>query len=206
MSTPGTTGMTATAAEQALFGDALTCDELRPAAFLAGAAHAQAARQAGLRAEALLHALAVVEDSGRSEEPEHPADHALQRLEAKLDLLTALVASQCRGEDADPLLPLRWSACGASLTTPTAVVRGSAGQLRLQPADWLPTALLLPCSVLACEPVPATESTAQAGHDDARPSRLWLRFDPLSPSLTGALERHLFRVHRRAIAESRRPR
>jgi len=191
--------MNAAAAEQALFGDSLACEEVRPAVFLSGATHAQAARQAGLRAEALLHALAVVEDSARNDEPEHPSDHALHRLEAKLDLLTALVASQARGDDADPAVPLRWSACGASLAAPASVEPGSTGQLRLQPADWLPTPLLLPCSVLACEPDSATGSASAA-------FRLWLRFDQLSPALTGALERHLFRVHRRAVAESRRPR
>jgi hypothetical protein len=36
--------------------------------------------------------------------------------------------------------------------------------------------------------------------------RVWLRFDALPAAFEAALERHLFRIHRRAVAESRRPR
>ena len=42
--------------------------------------------------------------------------------------------------------------------------------------------------------------------EDGGTWQLWLGFGPLPPALESALERHLFRVHRRAIAESRRPR
>jgi hypothetical protein len=45
----------------------------------------------------------------------------------------------------------------------------------------------------------AVESTD--GH-----ARAWLRFDPLPPALEALLERHLFRLHRRAVAERRRQR
>ncbi|NUS39217.1 MAG: PilZ domain-containing protein, partial [Lysobacter sp.] len=74
-----------------------------------------------------------------------------------------------------------------------AAAPGTAGWLRLQPSDALPQALRLPVRVLACE-------------DSADGPRLWLRFEGLSPALSAALERHLFRVHRREIAERRRPR
>jgi hypothetical protein len=57
----------------------------------------------------------------------------------------------------------------------------------------LPETLQLPARVLAIEPSPAGR-------------RVWLAFDDLPPALEAMLERHLFRVHRRAIAVSRRPR
>ena len=50
-----------------------------------------------------------------------------------------------------------------------------------------------PKSVLAAE-------SAAAG------TQLWLRFEGLSTGLAAALERHLFRLHRREVAERRRPR
>ena len=184
----------ADAARDALFGDSLACDELRPAAFLPGAIDPASAQAHGQRAEGLLRALAVVED-GRGDEPdEHTAaDLALQRIEAKLDLLTALVARLAHSGHDDPRQSLRWSARGACLPVAEPVPAGTSGSFRIQPADWLPEPLLLPATVLAC---------TGAGED----RRLWLRFGPLSPPLDLALERHLFRVHRREIAERRRPR
>ncbi len=186
--------MNAAAAREILFGDALTCDELRPAAFLPGVLDSAALASFNARGEALLQSLAVVEDGMRSEEPEQPTDHALHRLEAKVDLLTALVASLCASHDDDPMLPLRWSAHGASLVVAAPLPVGTGGRFRVRPTDWLPSPLILPATVLACD------SEADGA------TRAFLRFGPLSPALEAALERHLFRVHRRAIAESRRPR
>lgn len=190
--------MDADAVRAQVFGDSLACDELRPAAFVPGPLAPAAVRSACLRAESLLRALAVVEDSRGVEEGEERGPHelALNRIEAKLDLLTALVASKL-GDHFDPLRPLRWSAHGACLELDRdalpAQAAGATGALRVQPSDWLPEALLLPATVVA--DLAAGESR-----------QLWLRFGPLTPTLESALERHLFRVHRRAIAESRRPR
>ena len=186
--------MTTASAHETLFGDALSCDEMRPVAFLPGELGDAALASLNARGEALLQALSVVEDGVRSEEPEQPADHALHRIEAKLDLLTTLVASLCASQDDDPMRPLRWSARGASLLIDRPLPVGTGGRLRVRPADWLPSPLVLPATVLACD-VDADGAT-----------RAWLRFGPLSPALEAALERHLFRVHRRAVAESRRPR
>lgn len=185
--------MNADTAREQVFGDTLACEEVRPAAFLAGAMHPTAARQACLRAESLLRALAVVEDSRGEDADEHGAhDLALNRIEAKLDLLTALVAGRS-GEHADPSRALRWSALGACLDVDQAIAPGTEGLFRVQPSDWLPETLQLPATVIAA-----------VAHDGGQ--QLWLRFGPLPPALESALERHLFRVHRRAIAESRRPR
>ena len=183
--------MNADNARDEVFGDSLACEEVRPAAFVAGALSPAAARSACLRGESLLRSLAVVEDSRSDDTDEHSAaDVVLHRIEAKLDLLTALVASRF-GEHFDPRRPLRWSSLGACLEVDDVVAPGTAGALRVQPSDWLPEALLLPATVLA-------------GVEHGQGRQLWLRFGPLTPALESALERHLFRVHRRAIAESRR--
>ena len=180
--------MSPSLAEALLFDETVACEERRPAAFVAS--NGLAPSQLAASGEALLRALAVVEDGPRPEEPEG-GDQSMARIEAKLDLLTALVAGLAR-QDEDPVRELRWSARGACLVLESAPADG-VGLFRVRPADWLPSTLLLPATVLAREP---------AG--DGLP--VWLRFEPLSPALEGALERHLFRIHRRAVAESRRPR
>lgn len=181
-------------AETLLFGEALACEELRPASFVPGAIDSAAAQADGVHAETFLQAIAVVED-GRIDDPdEHsPSSLALNRIESKLDLLTMLVGAMLQGTDRDPLRVLLWSARGARLSNAGPLPPGTPGCLRIQPSDWLPQTLRLPAVVLA-----------NAG--DADETQLWLRFENLSPGLETALERHLFRVHRREIAERRRPR
>lgn len=186
-------------AREILFGDMLACEEVRPATFLPGKFDAAALQSFGTRGEALLRALAVIEDGARGEahaglEPEQPADHAMHRIEAKLDLLTLLVASVHASDDNDPPQLLQWSARGACLAIDGPLPPGTRGHFRVRPADWLPSPLLLPATVIACDT------------DASGATRAWLRFDSLSPALEAALERHLFRIHRRSIAESRRPR
>lgn len=185
---------TAAEARDIVFGDVLACDEMRPAAFLPGSV---APAASGAHGEALLRALAVIEDGARAEaypnaEPEQPADHAMHRMEAKLDLLTLLVAGISARDDADPPRPLRWSARGACIAVDGPLAPGSGGLFRVRPGDWLPTPLLLPSTVVACDT------------DERGAARAWLRFDPMPAALQAALERHLFRIHRRSIAESRR--
>ena len=183
----------ADAARAQIFGDSLACEDTRPAGFIVGALTPTATRQACLRAENLLRSLAVVEDSRGEDVDEHGAgDLVLSRIEAKIDLLTALVASKI-GEHFDPLRAMRWSAKGVCLEVEEAVAPGTVGAFRVQPSDWLPESLLLPARVLAYV-------------DSADARQLWLAFGSLPAALESALERHLFRVHRRAIAESRRPR
>lgn len=189
--------MSATPDHAAVFGDALACGELRPATFVPGRRDPDRNRLASLRSEALLRAIAVVEDSHGREEPEERGLHdlAVQRIEAKLDLLTALVAGLAnRHGDADPMRPLEWSAHGACLVLGEApgLAPGQDGVLRIRPCDWLPETLELPATLVAVD-------------QDEGLHRLWLRFSDHTPALTAALERHLFRIHRRAVAERRRP-
>ena len=91
---------------------------------------------------------------------------------------------------------LHWSSGGASiLLDDDDTTNGGGGPvvLRLQPSDALPEALQIPAHVLSVDAI------------DGAP-RAWLRFDPLPPGLEALLERHLFRLHRRAVAERRRQR
>jgi hypothetical protein len=180
-------------ARQQLFGDVLSCEEIHPATFLPGPFDASRLRVHAVQAEALLRALAVVEDGARNDEADPHAEGVFRRLEAKIDLLTALVAGFAAGHSTDPARPLRWSARGARLVTDAAVPPLTPGMLRVQPAEWLPSPLVLPATVIALEVEGSSGTHA-----------LWLRFAPLAPALEAALERHLFRVHRRAVAESRR--
>lgn len=189
--------MSADAARQALFGDALASAEARPVAVLAAVADEGHRHAVVLRAEALMRALAVLEDS-RADEPDerNPVDQSVRRLEAKVDLLVSLVGSLLqRDRAADPLRTLQWSARGAAVDLPveSSPAIGASVVLRVQPSDALPEAIQLPARVLAIEPAPAG-------------CRAWLAFDPLPAALADLLERHLFRVHRRAVAEARRPR
>ena len=190
--------MSVEAAREQVFGDALATEEMRPAAVLPALADEHRRRALAMRAEVLLRALAVLEDSRADESDDRAtADPAVRRLEAKVDLLVGLVGSLLlRDAPADAPRLMQWSARGCAVEVPSVdpgLVPGGAALLRVQPSDALPEALQLPARVLAIEPSPAGR-------------RVWLAFDALPPALEAALERHLFRVHRRAIAGSRRPR
>lgn len=100
-----------------LFDEILTLEETRAAAFVPQALVPSAVEGLLGRAESLLRALAVIDDGiGRGDDPDQPPDPALLRLEAKLDLLTLLVADLAGGQAAqDAQRALRWSARGVEL-------------------------------------------------------------------------------------------
>jgi hypothetical protein len=181
-------------AESELFDETLSCEVALPAEFRLGSAVIRPGS-----AETLLRSVALVEDArsddGHDDRGESTAQ--LQRLEAKLDLTMVLLGRLVRqsAEDLD-LRPLRWSRRGIRLEQGgrTGATPGSLGVIRLQPCDWLPDHIDLPVAVLA-------EAASGAGS-----FFLWLRFEPMSDALEMALERHLFRLHRRQVAESRRTR
>ena len=176
-------------AEHALFDGALTCDVVLPAHFSVGA---RAVMQAP--AEALLQGLAVAEDV-RGEDPDDrkEATPSQQRIEAKLDLVLSLLGRLARRDDALlPVTTLRWSHRGLRLdiATPIAAPVGSDGVVTLQPATWLSDHIELPARVLA-----QVEGT--------HVHHLWLQFEGLNGGLAEAMDRHLFRLHRRQVAEAR---
>ena len=178
-----------------LFGDTIASEDARPLAVLPRWPEGRQ-RAALARGEALMRALALVDEARADETDEPGTDPSLRRLEAKVDLLIGLMgALMQREQPADPVRPLRWSAQGAVLGLPLDEVPavGDAVLLRLQPSDMLPEALHLPAHVV------------DATHD-GDVVNVGLRFDPLPPGLEALLERHLFRLHRRAVAERRRQR
>lgn len=185
--------MTPDCPDPTLFADALVCEELRPAGFTPGDHEPDGVRAALRTAEGLLRALSVVEDHrGDDGDDAIEKNPSLQRMEAKLDLLVALLAGQSMANGQhEPLRQVWWSATGACLEHPQPLAAGTPGWFSLQPTDWLPQPIRLPARVVAAQP-------------QGDGVRLWLRFEPLPASMLSALERHVFRVHRRAIAELRR--
>jgi len=174
-------------ADAVLFNHALNFEAPLPADFSPGAAPGRPAH-----AQSLLHAVAMIEDMGHGHQHEHDELAPFnQRMEAKLDLNLLLLGRVL--EQTTPALPVRhvrWSLRGARLqwledeTLLPAVA--TEGSLRIQLCDWLPEALQLPARVLA----------ADTAH-------IWLHFPAFAPALNDALERHLFRQHRRQIAQAR---
>lgn len=180
-------------ARELLFGEALACQSEMPAALRSRAAEAGSVERAIEHAETVLRALAVIEETPH-EEPEERGKHevGLQRVEAKLNLVLETLAGILRRERSDlPVQNLRWSRFGAELMHTGADIP-ERGFLLLQPLAWLPQRLELPVETLA------------SLREGQAPARLWLRFDPLPPSLETALEKHLFRQHRRQLA-ARKP-
>jgi len=178
-------------AEAELFDETLSCELALPAEFQAGSAAGRTSS-----AEGLLRSLALVEDSRVDEHDERSeASLPLQRLEAKLDLAMVLLGRLVRQQGpALTLRPVRWSRRGIRLQLGprSGAAPGQAGVVRVQPSDWLPDHVDLPVQVMA------EAATGSGGHF------LWLRFHGLNDGLEMAVERHLFRVHRRQVAESRR--
>ncbi|MEN5264146.1 PilZ domain-containing protein [Stenotrophomonas sp. TWI587] len=179
-------------AESELFDETLSCELALPAEFRIGSAVIRPGT-----AETLLRSVALVEDARSDDGHDDRSDATLQvqRLEAKLDLVMVLLGRLVRQSAQDlPLRPLRWSRRGIRIEQGmrTGAATGSQGVIRLQPCEWLPDHIDLPVVIVA-------EAANGAGAH-----YLWLRFEGLSDALEMALERHLFRLHRRQIAEARR--
>ncbi|MEN5392344.1 PilZ domain-containing protein [Stenotrophomonas sp. TWI377] len=179
-------------AESELFDETLSCDVALPAEFRIGSAVIRPGT-----AETLLRSVALVEDARGDDGHDERSDATLQvqRLEAKLDLVMVLLGRLVRQSAQDlPLRPLRWSRRGIRLEqgSRSGAAPGSMGVIRLQPCDWLPDHIDLPVVIVA------EAANGSGAH------YLWLRFEGLSDALEMALERHLFRLHRRQIAEARR--
>jgi len=193
MNTPGAS-VVHHPAETELFEDTLSCDVALPAAFEPGSTAVRAGAT-----EMLLRSVALVEDSHGNDDGDERGDGSqqLQRLEARMDLTLVLLGRLLRQSmQTLPLRPVRWSRRGLRLELGqrTGVNPGTAGIVRLQPADWLPDNIELPVQVLG-------EATSGNGG-----IYLWLRLQATGDALEAALERHLFRLHRRQIADSRRTR
>jgi hypothetical protein len=181
-------------AEAELFDDTLSCDVSLPAEFALGSTGVRVGA-----AEHLLRSIALVEDSRGAEDNEERSEGNLQiqRLEARLDLALVLLGRLMRQHTpALPLRPLRWSKRGLRLELGqrSGGTVGSQGIVRLQPSDWLPDVIELPVALIA------EVANNNGGH------YVWLQVQTPGDALEMALERHLFRLHRRQIAATRRQR
>jgi len=179
-----------TAADQALFGESLDCSLVLPVAVAPSSA-----RGRQTQAVTLLHGLAQIEDLRKEDGGEEHGDLPLlaQRMDAKLDLILALVGRLASRADGLPEHPVRWSSAGLRIDLDHAddLLPATRVVVRLQPADWLPDHLELPATVVDRD-------------ESATGTRVWLAFADLNPDLVEALDRHLFRLHRRQVAEQRR--
>lgn len=176
-----------------LFKDRLASELVLPVAFSPQPPYADTS------AEMRLRAVALVED-GRIEDSEERQEKgiALQRIEAKMDLLMGLCARLLALSTDTPLIPapVVLSAIGIQITLADKSPLPATGEqigLTLQIADWLPDPIVLPARLLGSEP--------GQGH-----IRAWFAFDSLSSSTADALERHVFRLHRRHVAHQRQGR
>jgi hypothetical protein len=113
------------------------------------------------------------------------------RIEAKVDLVLALLGAVLRERTTlPPPAHVRWSRLGARFHA-SSVPAHAAGRLRMVLDPRLPQCLELPARVIATR-AEATGAT------------LWVRFEEHDGALEAALERQVFRRHRRQVAQARR--
>lgn len=182
------------ATDDALFGDGLALDAALRVAVLPGPLPAGALADA----ERLLRDLAAMEERrGDEGDAAHPPDPALRRIEAKLDLALQLFA-QALPERAGPapvdvrIGPRGLRLPAAAVAPPVRAAMAASevdAVLRWQPGDAVPLCLHLP---LRAAPAASTASA------------LAFSMAALPEPLDDALARHLFRLHRRALAAQRR--
>lgn len=168
-------------AERQLFDDALYCDG--PARLrLEAVGLPEGALDEALQ---VLAAIAVVEDR-RGDEAGSGAElaQAVRRLDAKLDLTLLLLARLIPELQGPPPRSVRLGVRGLRLEGEVPAARQAV--LHWQPADWLPISLRLPVRALSREGGVSC----------------WA-FEPLGSALEEALERHVFRLHRRWRASQR---
>lgn len=184
--------MNAGQAENSLFGDALCCVEYLPLQFQPQTFEEADIHHIVERAESLLRMIAHLDDPQiEDSEDRSKLDISIHRMEAKLQLSLEMLGTLiARTIAIPPARQIRWSRRGLSWEQETPVPENSTGFIELQLLPWLPLLLKLSCRVLFC-------------HKEDSVFRLWLDFEPLPVALESALERHLFRCHRRAVASSR---
>lgn len=181
--------MDPTTADLELFADALTVEERLPALFLRGESGDATHEDLADAAESLLRTMGHLDDAF-NDDSELSSDPVVQRLEAKVNLVLRIVADLAR-RDRLPNTEVRWSRRGVALVQADPIEAGSLGRIKISLGAQSPLPLELPVRVLTCDRV-------ATGH------RLRLRFEPSRPALETAIERHLFRLHRRALARRNR--
>ena len=137
-----------------------------------------------------LLALGARADGGDAQTVE--SGHEFARLEAKIDMLVAMVGSLVAAESKlPPLCRVSLSAESLQINFTAELAPGAAMIVDLYPSAELPRVLRLPATVERANPT-------EPGRQD-----LSLRFGPLEPSVSDELERYIFLRHRHALAPGR---
>jgi hypothetical protein len=178
------------AAEQLLFADTLACDDEFSFSLRSPAGPADFA-DAARRSETALRAMVNL-DEARNDESDGAGDTAAPRLEAKLDLALSLLSTLvAQTLQMPPPQPVHWSRRGFRLFSSRAWQDDEPAILSAYWMSALPLPVDLPVVVVACE-------AADAGFC------IWLAVEDTSPALCAAIERVLFRRHRRLVHERRK--
>ena len=174
-------------AERRLFADTLACDDEFPFVWRPAASRCALA-DAARRAENTLRAMALLDETRNDDDG---AEALPPRIEAKVDLALSMLALLAVQQQAIPApQPVRWSRHGFRLQLPAAPADASNGLLSVYLLPGLPLPIDLPVLVLC--------STANANGVTA-----WLQVPDTPLALRSALERELFRRHRRLVHEQR---
>lgn len=156
------------------------------------AANAEADSTAALQFLRSLNLLALGTRTDGGDAQHQESGHDLARLEAKIDMLVAMVGSLvAAGSRLPPRCRVSLSAESLEVSLATTVAAGAAVVVEMYPSAELPRALWLPATV-------SLARTATAGKQE-----LTLSFGPLDPSVSDELERYIFLRHRHALSPTR---
>lgn len=169
-------------ADIALFQDAVCATITVRAAVIAGQ---QISQSDFVQAEQMLRSIAHSDDRASEESNERDGDETLRRLEAKIDLMSRLLAQIVAAQTPLPAMhTLTISRRGVRIESDhsrsASVLENDQGIIKWQLSDWLPEFIVLPVSVIK-----RTETS------------VWLAFSELPTPLDHAIERYVFRLHRR---------
>ncbi len=152
-----------------------------------------AAAEAGLAAvRALATAVSLAERPPGINEEALGVELEIARLHQKTQLLIELLAlALARDVTRPPPRALQLSAAACSWQAAQAVAVGSIGAVAIWLHPAAPEPMSWPAEIVECQPAPDGNCRLQA------------RLLPLGEAATAALERHVFQLHRRAVAEAR---
>jgi len=178
----------------------LAWEEVLPVAFVPGATAADA-RLAAHRVAAnlrVLHTCEALEERRAERDEEHTGTAEIARLEQKIDLLIEMVGHMVSQSGSRPTAVvasltaagLSWRPADVHAAAVHPVAVGAAGTVEVYLRDSVAEALRMPGTVVAVT-------------DDGRIS---FEFRGLAEAEVDALERFVFRQHRRSVADRRRTR
>jgi hypothetical protein len=180
---------TANNTSDSVFGACVSCDDCVPLAWRVRATPLTEGELYRLQEQTLRSLRAEPSDAAEQKEPE------MQRMHEKLDALMEAVGRLLSIHQPAPVARnVKLSRRGVAWFMPAqeaAPSPGEIGVLELHLYPRLLQPLLLPARV--------TSVVSSAGE-----SRVEMSFEPICELVESAIERHVFRRHRRAIAESRK--